>query len=219
MAAGPRIVLIHALQDSQRPAWAAFASGWPAAEIRNLLDDSLASDLAAAGALEPAMIERFLTLGRYAAAAGAAGILFTCSAFGPAIAAVRAALAIPVLTPTEAAFEAALARGPRIGLVVTFRPSLAALSAELRALAARTGRPLALSGVVAEGALEALQAGRGEEHDARIRAATATLPPLDALILGQFSAARAAAVIPARPGCTLLTTPDAAVAKLKRLVA
>ena len=40
-----RIALIHALQDSQRPTWAAFQAGWPEAEIFNLMDDSLPRDL------------------------------------------------------------------------------------------------------------------------------------------------------------------------------
>ena len=81
----PRIMLIHALRESQVPAWRAFEAGWPQARIFNLLDDSLSADVAAAGRLTDDMIERFLTLGRYAAGTGADAIQFTCSAFGPAI--------------------------------------------------------------------------------------------------------------------------------------
>ena len=51
----------------------------------NLLDDSLAPDLARDGRLTPAMTERFLGLARYARSTGADAILFTCSAFGPCI--------------------------------------------------------------------------------------------------------------------------------------
>jgi Asp/Glu/hydantoin racemase len=218
-----RIVLIHALRDSQVPAWNAFAAGWPEAEVYNLLDDSLSADLAAEGALRPGMVERFLTLGRYAAGAGANGrrtdaILFTCSAFGPAIDAVKAELGIPVLKPNEAAFEAALDCGPRVGLIVTFAPALPAMEAELRSMARERGIDLAFSGRVAEGALAALQSGDAETHDRLIAATAAAMPPLDALILGQFSAARAAAAIAPAAGCRVFTTPDAAVAKLRRLV-
>lgn len=82
----PRIALIHALRESQEPAWNAFANGWPAANIFNLLDDSLPLDLKAEGELTLPIIERFRILGHYAANAGnkrerTLGILFTCSAF------------------------------------------------------------------------------------------------------------------------------------------
>src|SRR4051794_26540469 len=129
-----RIVIIHALKESQVPIWDAFRDGWPGQELCNLLDDSLSTDLAAEGRLTPAMIERFLTLGRYAASVGprdrrADAILFSCSAFGPAIDRVKAAVPIPVLRPNEAAFEAALDAGRRIGIIVSFAPSIPPLQA------------------------------------------------------------------------------------------
>jgi hypothetical protein len=86
-----RIALIHALKHSIAPIEESFARLWPQAELANLLDDRLSADLARDGALTPAMTERFLTLARYAAATGAQGILFSCSAFGPCIDACAAA--------------------------------------------------------------------------------------------------------------------------------
>lgn len=221
-SARPRIVLIHALRDSQEPAWAAFAAGWPEAVTYNLLDDSLSADLAAEGALTDAIVDRFLVLGRYAAAAAAAGratdaILFTCSAFGPAIARVKETLAIPVLRPNEAAFEAALERGTRIALVVTFPASLPPLVRELESMARDRGRPVAIASAVAEGALAALQSGRPDEHDRIVADTVAGLPAVDAVVLGQFSLARAATSIPPVEGRAVFTTPDSAVQKLKAL--
>jgi Asp/Glu/hydantoin racemase len=217
-----RIVVIHALQDSQVPIWNAFKAGWPDAEIHNLMDDSLSADLAVEGRLTQAMIDRFLTLGRYAAAAGpgerrADAILFSCSAFGPAIEAVKDALPIPVLRPNEAAFEEALARGRKLGLMVTFAPSLPPLVAELEEMAKQRGlqKPEIVT-AVAEGALAALQGGRPEEHD-RIAAETAArLGQVDALVLGQFSLARAKPAIEARGIRPVITTPASAVDKLRR---
>jgi Asp/Glu/hydantoin racemase len=219
-----RLVLIHALKESIPPISAAFAAGWPEAQLCNLVDDSLSTDLAAEGRLTPAMVERFLTLGRYAAASAAAGrqtsaILFTCSAFGPAIEAVQRALTIPVLKPNEAAFEQALDAGRRIGILVTFPPSLPALEAELRAMAAARGIAVEITGRVAEGALQALQAGDEAGHDRLAAAAAARLPPLDALVLGQFTLARAASAVAAAIAAPVLTTPDTAVAKLKARLA
>jgi hypothetical protein len=94
-----RIALIHALDESLLPARAAFAADWPQATCFDLLDTSLAVDLADAGRLDESLMERFQVLAGYAAGyEGRAGrtqaILFTCSAFGPAIDAVKARLAL-----------------------------------------------------------------------------------------------------------------------------
>ena len=105
----PRIALIHATPVAIDPICEAFASAWPQARITNLLDDSLSSDLAAEGRLSEQMIERFVTLARYCAGTGANAILFTCSAFGAAIEAARAAVQIPVLKPNGDALEFQLA--------------------------------------------------------------------------------------------------------------
>lgn len=220
----PRIALIHALTESMAPIRGAFERLWPEAFAFDLLDASLSADLAATGALDAAMTRRFETLGAYAAAqSGEAGrtdaILFTCSAFGPAIETARAALAIPVLKPNEAAFAQALDHGDRIGLVVTFGPSLPALTAELEAMAAARGRRVTVRGVLAEGAMAALKAGDGARHDALAAAAAAGLPPVDALVLGQFSLARAAERASQAQAAPVLTTPDSAVRALQARLA
>lgn len=216
-----RIAVIHALQDSQRPTWAAFEAGWPEAQVFNLMDDSLPKDLVVDG-MDP-LVERFLNLGHYAAGAGPAkhktdAILFSCSAFGPALQAVQKALPIPVLRPNEAAFEEALESGNRIGLMTTFGPAMPPLRVELEEMAAARGLKPEIFTEVAEGALPALQAGNGEEHDRIAGEAAMRLPPVDVLVLGQFSLARAAPAIRKRLGVNVITTPDSAVRKLRRVL-
>ncbi len=218
--AAPRIALIHALEESVKPARAAFAAHWPEAKAFDLLDTSLATDLAARGRLDAAMTERFLTLARYAAATEATkgparAILFTCSAFGPAIDAVKRALPIPVLRPNESAFAEALALGGRIGLMVTFAPSLPSLTQEIREMA---GAPVEVTGVMVEGALAALKAGDGATHDRLAAEAAVKLTGIDTLILGQFSLARARPAIEAATGLRVVTTPEAAIRGLKRAI-
>ena len=218
----PRIVLIHAVREAIDPVRAAFKAGMPAADVHDLLDTSLSADLAAEHAvLGVAMIERFRTLGRYAAATSAAGrrtdaILFTCSAFGPAIEAVQRDLAIPVLKPNEAAFREALARGTRIGLMVTFEPSLAPLRAELDALAGQAGHTIQIEPRVVPSAMAALKAGRGAEHDALLAEAAKSLAGADVIVVGQFSTARAADAVAKASGRPVITTPAAAVAQMRK---
>lgn len=215
-----RIALIHALRNSVEPILDAFATHWPEAETFNLLDDSLSAAVEAEGRLTTPVIERFLQLGRYAAAPQSGGlrtdaILFTCSAFGPAIEAVQSEQAVPVFKPNEAAFERAMQRGRRIGLLVTFQPSFAPLSAELRDLAARRGLTCDVRGACVDGALAHLRAGRAEAHDAAIAAAARALGDVDTIVLGQFSMARARAAMDAPLRARVLTTPDCAVEQLR----
>lgn len=223
-AAAPRIALIHALRDSVEPIRAAFASGWPEAATFNLLDDSLSTAVAAIGRVDEHITGRFLELGRYAARerlrdAATRAILFTCSAFGPAIEAVQRDLDIPVHKPNQAAFESALARGSRIGLLVTFSAALGALMAELEEMAAARGIRVTLTGAMVYGALEALQRGDGAGHDRLISLTAAALRDVDVIILGQFSMARARRAMAPELQTRVLTTPDCAVAALKRTLA
>jgi aspartate/glutamate racemase len=211
----PRIALIHALPESVGPANAAMASLWPDAQRFNLADDSLAPDLAAAGAITPSITQRFLDLARYAAGTGARGLLFTCSAFGTSIDACKSALPVPILKPNEAALDEALRAGRRIALLATFAPTIASMRAELEA-AAKT--PIEIVTATIPAALAALKAGRGDEHDRLIADAAAALPPVDALILAQFSMARAAPRIAPLPSRVVITTPESAVRKLRSLV-
>jgi Asp/Glu/Hydantoin racemase len=213
-----RISLIHAMAASIQPIEAAFRRLWPEATLMNLLDDSLAADLARDGALTPAMTQRFLALARYAAATGSDAILFTCSAFGPCIeACAREFPAIPVLKPNEAMIEEAMALvGPRgrIGLLATFAPTLASMPPEF-AVAAPAAT---LVPCLAEDALVALNAGDAAGHDAAAVRAARALEGCDVIALAQFSLSRAAGPIAEAMGKTVLTTPDSAVRKLQRLL-
>jgi hypothetical protein len=219
--AAPRIALIHALRLSPPAIMEAFARLWPEPMLMNLLDDSLSADLARDGALTPAMTERFLGLAAYARRTGADAILFTCSAFGPPIEAVKAAHpTIPVLKPNEAMIDAALEAAPsgRIGLVATFRPTFDSMRPEFAEAAARRGITLDLREGFAEGAMAALEQGDGAAHDARAAVAATGLGDCEAIALAQFSLARAAPVVARATGRPVLTTPDSAVARLRSLL-
>lgn len=208
----PRVALIHALAHSPAPINAALADLWPEAVRMNLLDDSLSADLAKAGQLDAAMTSRFITLADYAVDAGADGILFTCSAFGPCIEAVQRRHAPrPVLKPNEAMVDEAVAAGGRIGLLASFAPTLASMPAEFPA-----GVPLHTA--LAEGAMAALDQGDPAAHDAAVvRAATALVREQGCTLiaLAQFSMARARLAVEQALGLPVLTTPESAVRRLR----
>lgn len=214
-----RIALIHALAHSVAPINEAFARDWPQALRMNLLDDSLSADLARGGrGLDAAMHERFQRLARYAVDTGADGILFTCSAFGPCIEAVaRQHAPLAVLKPNEAMVEEAVQAlheagpGARLGLIASFAPTLASMPPEFPA-------GVALVPALAEGALEALNAGDGARHDALIanQAEALRAQGCSHIALAQFSMARARAACESASGLPVLTTVDSAVRALRR---
>lgn len=212
-----RIALIHALAHSVAPINDAFERLWPECRRMNVLDDSLSSDLARNRAgLDAAMTRRFLALGEYAMSTGADGILFTCSAFGPCIDAVRQTWPqVPVLKPNEAMIDeaviAARAGGRRIALLATFAPTLASMPPEFPA-------DIAVVPVHVPGAMQALDARDTVEHDRLIAAAAASVRGVDVIALAQFSMARAAPAVRAGTQIPVFATPDSAVRAMRRRI-
>lgn len=215
----PRIALIHATALAIAPVEAAFERHWPAARRMNLLDDSLSVDRARAGELTPAMVQRFVDLAAYAQRAGCGGILFTCSAFGPAIEAAARATGLPTLKPDEAMFEDALARHAahpplKLGLLATFEASVPSMSAELQQMARERGIAIDLRGVFVPQAMDDLARGAGGEHHRKVAAAARQLAGCDAVMLAQFSMAAAVPEVQAKVSCPVLSSPDCAVLSL-----
>jgi len=215
-----RIALIHATPAAVEPIRTAFAEAWPEPDLVNLLDDSLSRDRALTPALTDGIYRRFDALGGYSTAIGADGILFTCSAFGPAIERVARAVTIPVLKPNEAMFGEAIAIGGRIGMLATFEPSIASMAAEFEADAAKAGVAVTLESVFVADAMAALVAGKRERHDTLVAEAATALAHCKAIMLAQFSMAPAADGVRRRlTGIPVLTSPDAAVAAMKSRIA
>jgi hypothetical protein len=212
----PRIALIHATRLAVDPIDSAFERLWPEAQRMHLMDDSLSVDLACDGALTPAMVRRFETLALYAQVAGCDGLLFTCSAFGPAIEAAGRACGLPTLKPNEAMFAQAIAHGGRVALVATFEPSIASMRVEFEAMCAAAGRAgSSLQTRVVPGAMQALAAGDGAAHDAAIASCVAGISDVDLILLAQFSMAAAQGAAQAVTRALVLTSPDCAVAAMR----
>ena len=215
-----RIALIHATPAAVDPIRTAFAEAWPEPDLVNLLDDSLSRDRALTPGLTDGIYGRFDSLGAYSLAIGADGILFTCSAFGPAIERVAKAVPVPVLKPNEAMFTEAIAIGGRIGMLATFEPSIASMATEFQAEASQLRAKVELESVFVPNAMAALLAGKRDHHDALVAQAASALAHCDAIMLAQFSMAPAAGrlgeLLPAMP---VLTSPGAAVAAMKGRIA
>ena len=216
-----RIALVHALDESMQPIAAAFDRLWPQAPRFDVLDSALSRDRAT-GNLTPAVAARVLALLRYAVEVGGPGsktaaILFTATAFGPALAAARNKIAVPILSPHQSAFTEAAASGQRVALLVSFPPSETPLERDLASAITAAGADTRAVSVPVPGALDALQNGDTATHDGLIAEAAAATPA-DLYLLGQFSMARAAPAVEAAVTGRVLTTPDSAVLAMRRLL-
>lgn len=214
-----RIALIHAVTVAIDPIHAAFAVLWPEAELVNILDDSLSPDRAAEERLSSAMADRIASLGAYAERIGSRGVLYTCSAFGPAIEAQAARAAVPVLKPNEAMFLAALEAGDRIGMLATFPPSVASMESEFRDEAVKVRPDARIETVLVTGAMDALKSGDAETHNGLLAEAAPRLAGCDAIMLAHFSTARAREAVERTVPVPVLTSPDCAARLIRHRVA
>ncbi len=217
----PRIALIHATPLAMAPIQQAFERLWPQAHCMNLLDDSLSRDLAQTGSLTPSMEQRFVDLARYVQGTGCSGVLFTCSAFGPAIEAAAQATGLPTLKPNQAMFEQALqtpaAHGRlSVGLVATFEASLASMSLELHAMAQARGQAVDVHTVFVPEAMADLAAGQAELHHQKIAKSLVQLPRCDVVMLAQFSMAAAQPLAQRHSAVPVLSSPECAVLALQQ---
>lgn len=218
-----RIGLVHAVAVAVDPVNKAFAALWPEAAISNLLDDSLSGDLSTAGEQNGAIQERILRLGSYARDCGADAVLYTCSAFGLAIDIAKPKLGVPALKPDEAMIDLALdisrdGNGAAIGVLATFQPTLPGTRQQFEERAAQRGMPLKLVMHHVPEAMDALRQGDGERHDALIAAAARELKDCACVVLAQFSMARARHLVESTQPAPVLTSPEAAVVKLRQLL-
>jgi Asp/Glu/hydantoin racemase len=164
------------------------------------------------------MEKRFSDLGNYAESIGADGILFTCSAFGPAIDKVAYNLTIPVLKPNEAMFEQALNTGHKIGMLATFGQSIASMSKEFCEIRNSLSATGSLDTKLVEGAMEFLRQGNQTKHNELIAKTAATFKHCDVLMLAQFSMVSAKSAVFRELNVPVLTAPEAAVKKLRGIL-
>jgi hypothetical protein len=223
----PRIALIHATPLAVTPINEAFTKLWPKTVLMNLLDDSLSADHAKnKGVLTQAMIQRFIDLAKYAKGTGADAILFTCSAFGPAIEIARNEVGIPTLKPNEAMFDDAISLAEQnsgdIALIATFEASLAPMAAEFEELSTQRKFIRTLTKHFVPDAMAALAKGDAGTHHCLITNKAATLSNTSIILLAQFSMAAAKPIVDAKLATdgkskiVVLTSPDCAVLSLQR---
>lgn len=214
-----RIGLIHATPVAVEPIRLAFECHWPDIELVNVLEDSLSIDLAREGSLTPNITQRIVDLAKYVQTTGADALLYTCSAFGPAIEEAAKVFDGPVLKPNEAMFQAALKHGGRAALLHTFAPSAKPMINEFEEMAAQLSSEASITPVYVPEALNHLKAGDAKTHDQLIGEAARACSDYDTISLAQFSMSNAKEVGAQKTNVPIFTSPDTAVQKLKEIFA
>jgi len=190
MTTPTRIGALHALVGSIDPTQAAFSRAWPEADLAHVMDGSLYLDRSRGTADTAEITRRIGRLIEHSAACGVAGILFTGSFFGASVRAVRDTVSVPVLTSFEGIVETALMLAQPLCVLSTAPDSTTLLVEELETTAAARSLPLSVIGDVVPGAMDALVAGRYDEHDRLVLEAIGARSDERAVVLAQFSMER-----------------------------
>jgi hypothetical protein len=213
-----RILLVHPTPLALPPVDEAFKRLWPQAQVLNLLDETLYADVGANGELTPALYARVAALLRHAEASGADGIVFSGSTFGPAVEEGRKGMKAPVLRIEEAMMDEAVARGGSILVVSTQKRAMPVVRGTLDASAKCAGKSPAIKEIWVEGARDALNAGDPDKHDRLIAEQAAAAGDFNNVVLSMISMAPARAKMPPALAARTLTSGEAAVARLRKLL-
>ena len=185
----------------------------PGVETFNIADDSLVKGIREAGSLTPTIARRVAGYLESAELGGADYILVTCSSIGPAVEAAAMQRSVPVLRVDQPMADEAVATGRRIGVIATLSTTLEPTADLIQRRAAIAGKPIELTSRLVEGAFEALMAGDGATHDAKVATALKGLSQqADVIVLAQASMARVVdALAPADRRVPILASPGIAV--------
>ena len=213
------VVVVHTGPATMQPIKQQFEELLPDVRVVNLMDDSLLNDAITAGHLTEAITGRLFSYMQLGQNMGATVLLNACSSIGEAASAARAAISVPIVKIDDAMAEQAVATGARIGVVATVRTTLEPTVRLIRAKAAEVGKTPDVIEALAEGAFEALLAGRADQHDDILRRTIQSLVGrVDVIVLAQASMARLAPGL-ADLGVPVLSSPRSGVEAVRRVLA
>jgi Asp/Glu/hydantoin racemase len=185
----------------------------PNTDVFNIVDDSLVKGIREAGSLTATIARRVAAYLESAELAGADYILVTCSSIGAAVEAGAKLAGVPVLRVDQPMADQAVATGKKIGVIATLSTTLEPTADLIQRRAAIAGKKIELTAKLVEGAFEALMAGDGATHDAKVAAALKELSKqVDVIVLAQASMARVVESLkPADERVPILASPGIAV--------
>ncbi|TYL51752.1 hypothetical protein FXB39_08240 [Nocardioides sp. BGMRC 2183] len=218
----PVVAVVHATPASLAPVTAAFASGYPPADLWHLLDDRLDRDALAAGGLNAELAGRMERLIQYAVDAGADAVQLACSMYGPV--AGRVEHPVPVVPADRGVFDRVAELAPRRVLILaSLAPAATDSQERLTSSLAEAGQEADVFATVADSAraaalagdLDALTDALAAEVEAMLEAGR----PPDVVALAQYSLSTVADRVEEKLGIPVLGGPPLAATNLARLLA
>jgi len=212
------VVAVYTGQGLIDPVKAVFAELLPECRLVNILDDGIIAELQGGG-ITPAIARRLTQYYHQAEDMGADVIFSTCSSVSEVAAAARAFVRVPIVQIDESMAEQAVSRYGAIGVLATLPTTLGPTVRLMQTTAARLGRQVSLVQGLAEGAYDALVAGRPEEHDRRLaETARGLADRVDALVLAQGSMARMEEGLAALTGRPVFSSPRLGVMNVRAVL-
>ena len=186
------VAAIYTAYSIIEPIKAIFTELMPGQRLVNIYDDSLIPDVIAANnTITTDVRRRLLAYCRASEDMGADLILSTCSSMGDIVGQIQAFIRVPILRIDEPMVRQAVNTARSIAVLATVGTTLAPTNRLLRAVAAELGKEVEIIEGLAEGALQALSAGKPEVHDdILLRAALAVADQAEVILLAQGSMAR-----------------------------
>lgn len=213
----PTVAAIYTALNIIDPIKALFAEILPQVRLINIADDSLIQEVIASNGVTPRVTRRLIAYYQAAQQAGADLIFNTCSSVGEVVPLGQTFVDIPIVQIDHAMAEAAVQQGHTIGVLATLPTTLGPTVRLIRGRAAAANREVTILEGLAEGAFQALLAGRTEEHDQRIFETAQTLADhVDLLVLAQASMSRMQEALAKATGKPVLSSPRLGVLAVKQ---
>lgn len=182
-----KIAVIDATRVSLAPVDSTVAAMYPELEVIHLMDEGMSMLAKEEGRISGANLSRMVSLINRAESLGVQGILLSCTIFSPYIELLRSFADIPIVAADVAMFEKAATDYSKIGVVITFQPTVKSVSAVLEKCREK-GMEFNAEIRVAEGAFSALAGGNEDEHNRLVSECARSLSETcDAVVLAQMS--------------------------------
>ena len=212
-----RIAILHATRVSFEPINRTASSMYPETEVINILDEGLSLLASEEGRVSERNLFRMANLIRNAEDLKVDGILLSCTIFSPYVDMLRSFCNVPLIAADVAMFEQAAALYDRIGVVVTFAPTVDSVK-EVIERCKKKIRPFEFEIKLDTEAFAAAVNGYPEEHNRRILSCANELcAHCDAIVLAQMSHMRALPLFENFP-LPVLTSPPVSLAVLMNAI-
>jgi hypothetical protein len=202
----PKIAVISATHISLSPIEQTVAQYFPEVQLVHFMDEAMSLIAKRDGQVSPSNLCRMVNLIKNANEFGVDGVLLSCTIFSPYDELLAEFSESPLVAADVATFEKAVEAYTKIGVVVTFEPTLKSVGAILDRCRERIG-PFEADIRLAEGAFDAAARGDDDTHNKIVADCARSLADsCQVIVLSQMSQLRALPLL-TELAIPVLTTP------------